>query len=148
MSNSVPFDLIKYFFTKLHIESVPKHSIEDSLEQVDILPTNDVSVLAVPEKKDVYMVQMKCVYNPERLAEAPYFMDIEAVAFFQVKEKVEEAELRKGILIVGHQILYGAIREAVAFNTSRQAFDQFTLGISMLDIKKKPTEKPESISAV
>ena len=136
-TDAQPIVLERVFFTRTVIESIPSH--EPGGGPV-VAPVNTLNV----EKADddgLFSVQMKSTVNANRDKSSPYFVDVECMALLRVVDKsLSEDEAKGGALVTGHNVLYGAIREAVAWSTGRHAYGQLLLGLSFL--------KPKSAEAV
>jgi hypothetical protein len=102
-------------------------------------PKNQVSVQANPENEREMMCLMRTKFNEERSTDGPYFVDIECAARFSIRDvKLSQDEAKRGVLITGHNVAYGAIREAVNWITSRHVNGPLVLGLSVLQFKKEP----------
>lgn len=109
-------------------------------------PKNQVSVQTNPENEREMMCVMRTKFNEERSTDGPYFVDIECAARFSIRdEKLSQDEAKRGVLITGHNVAYGAIREAVNWITSRHVNGPLILGLSVLQFKKDQT--PPAVTA-
>lgn len=73
---------------------------------------------------------MSSKYNINGDSAYPYIIDMECIGFFSVDSKLSKDEAMRGVMITAHGVLYGAIREAVAWITGRQPFGPLMLGLS------------------
>ncbi|MNR26436.1 hypothetical protein D3C85_1436470 [compost metagenome] len=75
---------------------------------------------------------MRCIMNASLDAALPYSIDMECVAQLTTDGTLTEDEAKRGVYITAHSVLYGAIREAVLWITSRQPYGPLQLGLSVL----------------
>jgi hypothetical protein len=143
-----PLQLKNVLFTRIHIEAIPEHAqvglLDPNKAGLKYLPDNNIHVDVSPEHKDV-VVQMSTLLNPERDPVDPYFVDIECIAQFSYSD-IDENEARQGATITGHNVVYGAIRETVAWITGRQPYGSIMLGLSILKKPESPTESNEKLA--
>jgi hypothetical protein len=97
--------------------------------------TNTIDVNAVAGSPGHYSATMRTVINQNLDPSYPYFIDMECVARLTADNTLGDQEAHNGVMITAHSVLYGAIREAVAWITSRQPHGTVMLGLSVL----KPT---------
>jgi hypothetical protein len=69
---------------------------------------------------------------------------MECVAFFNVDDTLNEEEAKRGVTITGNSVLYGAIRESVAWLTGRQPYGGLLLGLTVLKPAKVAVSQVES----
>ena len=62
--------------------------------------------------------------------------------------QLTEEEALRGVTITAHSVLYGAIRETVAWLTGRQVYGSLLLGLSVLRNKKQEAKVTELVDAV
>ncbi len=133
-----PINLLEIFFTKSNVESIPGFPL-DHEKEITEKPINNIFVEKIENDPGKYFTRMTSVLNPEKLDTCPYHIEMECIGFFSADPSLPEDEAKKGITITAHNVLYGAIREAVLWLTGRQPFGTFTYGLSIL----KPTLKKE-----
>lgn len=97
--------------------------------------TNTINVIAVAGSPGHYTASMKTVINQNLELSYPYHIDMECVARLTADHTLNDEEAHRAVTITAHSVLYGAIREAVAWITSRQPHGTVLLGLSVL----KPT---------
>lgn len=137
-----PLQLERVVFTRFVVAAIPEHDPPESGHSLVDLPQNKVDVGKDPEQPRTYVVTMRTLVNPTKSKVDPYFIDVECLAVFVADEKLSEEEARRGVLITGHNVAYGAIREAVAWMTGRQPYGSLILGLSVLT--PKPRANAES----
>jgi hypothetical protein len=62
----------------------------------------------------------------------PYSIDMECVGIFNADDTLTANEKLNGVTLTAHNVLYGSIREAVAWLTARQPYGPVMLGLSVL----------------
>jgi hypothetical protein len=146
-SPSHPISLETVVFTKSFVQAVPEHEPPtDGDLTLSIQPENKISVTKVEGKAGAYAATMSSVFNPTLDKSAPYYFDMECMAMLHADSTLSEDEALRGITITAHQVLYGAIREAVAWGTGRQVYGPMVLGLSVLaqrPASKEPSDAPE-----
>lgn len=135
-----PINLLEIYFTKSFVESIPEYPI-GSEKEIEAKPVNNIEVTKIEGNEGKYFTRMTSVLNAEKSADAPYYIDMECIAFFTADPILPEDEARRGVSITAHNVLYGAIREAVLWLTGRQPFGSFTYGLSILKPRIKSEEK-------
>ena len=125
-----PVSLDSYFFTRTHVESIPGH--DPTKPGGALRPDNNISLNEIPNEPHVFQAVMRTLINAERDPKYPYFIDMECVAFLRVVETLPPDEARRGVMMIGHNVLYGAIREAVSWVTGNHPYGKLTLGLSIL----------------
>lgn len=136
-----PLNLFSVVFVKSHVEAIPNHEPGETF--TSIAPENDIRVAKVPDHDRLWSITMHTLVNPNREPSSPYMVEMECIAAFQASETMTDEEAQRGVTITGHNVVYGAIREAVSWLTSRQPYGPLTLGLSVLT-PKKAEDKPES----
>lgn len=138
-----PIALERVFFTRSIVVAIPDHKPEDSARS--IAPENKIDVAAVDEEKEGdprrYIATMQSILNSGGDKDIPYLIDMECVGMFIVDKSLSPEEAARGVMITAHSVLYGAIREAVAWITGRQPYGQLMLGLSIL--QPTPPEKTD-----
>lgn len=137
--NKIPLTLHSVIFTKLNFETVFEFNPNEMAIR-ELKPLNNVAVQETPDRPNTIAVQMTTQINPERNKEEPYFIDVVCLALFNYEENTPVEELHRAATIIGHNVCYGAIREAVSWITGRLPYGPVGLGISVL----QPTPNPES----
>lgn len=125
-----PISLENLVFTKCCVEAISGHDPEQVKESV--APANDIEIKPHPEQPRAWIAIMRTVVNAEKDAKSPYFVNMECMAILHTDESLDEKTAKRGVLITGHSVLYGAIRETVAWLTGRQPFGPLLLGLSVL----------------
>ncbi len=136
-----PIVLDRVFFTRSIVVAIPDHKPDDGT--LSIAPENKIDVAAVEEEEEPrrYIATMQSVLNSGGDKNTPYMIDMECVGMFIVDKSLSPEEAAHGVMITAHSVLYGAIREAVAWITGRQPYGQLMLGLSIL--RPKPTDKTD-----
>jgi preprotein translocase subunit SecB len=139
-----PLTLQGVVFVKSHVEAIPNHEPGGAPGVIATPPINQLSVAKVPESEHVYSITMHTLFNPERDPASPYMIEMECMAAFTVDEKMTEEEAKRGVTITGHNVVYGAIREAICWLTARQPYGPLMLGLSVLTPKVTTEGKAEA----
>lgn len=126
-----PLQLQGLFFTRSIVVAMPGYDASLPIDE-PITPSNSLDVKRIEDSPARFMVTLQSTFNPESLAQYPYFIDMECLAVFSVVADIPEEEALRAATLTGHQVTYGAIREAVMWLTSRQPNGPFLLGISVL----------------
>ena len=133
-----PITLDTVFFTRCSVIAVMDHVPHGKL---DVGPTNKFRVAKV--EPNLYQAVMSSTMNLELSKEYPYSIDMECFADLRADATLTEEEAMRGVHITAHSVLYGAIRESVAWLTGRQIYGPLMLGLSVL----RPVQaKQEEIS--
>ena len=125
-----PIQLEQLFFVKSLVESIPEHAPIEG--QPTATPQNQISLHKVADEPGLFSFNMKTVVNQALDKASPYFIDMECIAILRVDDTLNEEEAKRGLTITGHSVAFGAIREAVAWLTGRQAYGPLMLGLSVL----------------
>jgi preprotein translocase subunit SecB len=131
-----PIRLEQLVFIKSCVIAVPGHSPVEG--QLTAPPHNDIQVSKIDDQPGMYSVTMKTVVNQAMDKSSPYFVDMECIAILFADDTLNEEEAKRGVTITGHSVLFGAIREAVAWLTGRQPYAPLLLGLSVLQPKQAP----------
>lgn len=126
-----PIQLERVVFTRSVVIAVPEHQPADPAQST-LGPENSVNVAAIDGQEGKYQVSVGTKLNINGDPAYPYIIDMECVGVFSVDAKLPKEEAIRGVTITGHSVLYGAIRESVAWITGRQPFGQLMLGLSVL----------------
>jgi preprotein translocase subunit SecB len=124
-----PISLDKVFFTRSVVIAVPGHVPNGTLAEA---PENKIDLEKVDGERRLYQATMRTLQNSKADTSMPYVIDVECVGLFLVDESLTDEEANRGVMITAHSVLYGAIREAVAWITGRQPYGQLMLGLSIL----------------
>jgi preprotein translocase subunit SecB len=134
-----PIVLDRVFFTRSIVVATPDHEPGDG--PLSIAPENKIDVALVKEGDEPrrYIATMQSVLNSGGDKSSPYTIDMECVGMFIIVDKsLSPEEAVHAVMITAHSVLYGAIREAVAWITGRQPYGQLMLGLSVL--RPKPAD--------
>lgn len=129
-----PIVLDRVFFTRSIVIAIPEHKSDD--RTLSIAPENKIDVAAIEEEPGSYIATMHTLLNQGGDPGAPYIIDMECVGMFIVDKALSQEEAIRGVTITAHSVLYGAIREAVAWISGRQPYGQLMLGLSVLRPKQ------------
>lgn len=133
-----PIVLQTIVFTRCVVLAMPGHEPKDG--QLTIEPDNKINVSPIPEQKGGWSATMRCVLNQGQDNALPYSIDMECMALLHADETLTDAEAARGVTITAHSVLYGAIRETVAWLTGRQPYGPLMLGLSVLQTSKKEAD--------
>lgn len=128
-----PITLEQVFFTRSIVVAIPNHAPTESTQP--ITPDNLINVLEVEPESNRFQVTMSCKMNMGGDPAYPYVIDMECIGVFNADKSLNNKDALRGVTITSHSVLYGAIREAVAWITSRQPHGQVMLGLSVLQGK-------------
>ena len=137
-----PIRLDSLVFTKCLIESVPEH--EPKGPRLLAHPTNKITINKVPGEIGAWAASMSSIFNVERDNSYPYHFDMQCMGLFHADDTLSEEEALRGITITAHSVLYGAIRESVAWLTGRQVYGSLVLGLSVLRSKKQAEKQVDA----
>ncbi|QCB46620.1 hypothetical protein [Hydrogenophaga sp. PAMC20947] len=127
------YSLVQLFFVRSVVISIPEHKPESTEE---INTENVIDVRRDEQDSKVFVCSMRSSTNIERKPTYPYHIDMEAVCSLrQIDDTLDDALALRGATITAHSVLYGAIREATSWITSRQPWGQIQLGLSVLTTK-------------
>ena len=135
-----PITLVRAFFVRSSVISVPGYVAQEGVAIPG--PENTIEVRKVGEGGREFEGIMRTTLNPSLDKAFPYSIDMECVAHLTVDETLSDEEATRGVYVTAHSVLYGAIREAVAWITGRHPYGQFMLGLSVLRSAPKPPEPP------
>ena len=133
-----PIQLERVMFTRSVVIAIPDHQPGDLAQKI-LGPENTINLVPIDEQEGKYQVGMSSKLNTIGDATYPYIIDMECIGVFSVDTKLSKEEAMRGVMITAHSVLYGAIREAVAWITGRQPFGQLMLGLSVIQ-----TSQPEA----
>ena len=138
MDKPHPITLNQVFFTRTVVVAMPEHKAPDK-GPIKHLPENSLDVSLLPEMQGHYVATMRTRINSDSDSSDPYLVDMECVGFFTVDESLNDADAKRGVTITAHTVLYGAIRESIAWITGRHPHGPLILGLSVLQ-SKQPTK--------
>lgn len=127
-------------FTRSVVIAIPDH-LPSGLTQISLGPENSINVTPIDGQEGKYQVSMGTKLNINGDPTYPYIIDMECIGVFSADTKLSKEEAMHGVTITGHSVLYGAIREAVAWLTGRQPFGLLMLGLSILRPAKQESPK-------
>lgn len=138
-----PVELKNLFFTRSIVIAMADH-VPNGPNSIQIAPVNSLEVKKIENVNDEYTVAMRVLFNQEGDSSVPYVIDMECIAIFKIDVNIDSAEIQKHLTITGHSVVYGAVREAVSWITSRQPYGSLNLGLSILkpQTKTEPIDKP------
>lgn len=129
---SHPVALEAVFFTRSIVEAISEYRPENNVVKLTSLPDNRIDVTEIEGQPRAYQAVMGTVINPDHASTDPYHINMQCVAMLRVDDTISGDEIKKAVMITAHSVLYGAIREAVAWLTGRQVFGPVMLGLSIL----------------
>lgn len=136
-----PITLDKVAFTTVVIHAIP--GFDPTSANPTVLPENKINVSKIEGDLGTYSATMTTTINPKREPTGPYSVVVECLGIFHADmSQLSEDEAARGVTITAHSVLYGAIRETVAWLTSRQPHGTLMLGLSVLN-KPVPAAKLE-----
>lgn len=135
-----PIQLERVMFTRSIVIAIPEH-LPSEVVRVNPAPENTLNMIPVEGQEGRYQVNMTSKFNIKGEPAYPYIIDMECIGVFLADTKLSKEEAMRGVTITAHGVLYGAIREAVAWITGRQPFGQLMLGLSIL--RPPQQEQPE-----
>lgn len=141
-----PITLDSYYFTRMLVVAIPSYSKGEN-EDVNALE-NIINVQKIDEKPGYYQVLMKSRTSSDDkgkvIGNPPYLLDFECFAILRADESLSPQDAERGVAIVGHSVVYGAIRDAVSWMTGSQVYGRVTLPLSVLPSKEQPEEGAEA----
>jgi hypothetical protein len=141
-SNNFPLRLHTVTFTKLNFEVMFEFDPEKS--PMEVKPDNHIGVQeAPPEQKNFLLAQMNTIVNPNKTSDEPYHLELICLAVFEYPPNMPIDEAKRAVMITGHNVCYGAIRETVSWITGRLPYGPVQLGLSILNPPKRLTEESE-----
>lgn len=137
-----PVQFLDLFFINSSSEAIVSH--QEFLKEggeVNLRHHNKIDVEKISgDKKDPdesggveYSVSIRTVINPDGDADYPYKINFHCIGYFFVDSTLTDEEAKKAVSITGHSVVYGAIREAIAWVTGRQPYGTLKLGLSILN---------------
>lgn len=141
MSTEKPYPIVlsEVLFTKACVVAIPGH--EPSAESMTVSPENSITVSPDPERPHHFVATMRTLINKERSADGPYFIEMECIAVLSTDGTLAPEDEIRGVTINAHSVCYGAIRESVAWMTSRQPYGLLSLGLSVLRPQKRTEDE-------
>jgi preprotein translocase subunit SecB len=111
-----PLAIKEYFITNLSIRANP---VQDARPEAQV----NVQAKAVSarnnDNKNLWRVSLNVTCTPTPGNVTPYFIEVEAVGFFEVADSCPPEKVEAMVSNWGPSMLYGAIRELVILVTSR-----------------------------
>jgi preprotein translocase subunit SecB len=139
--NPHPILLQQLFFVRSVVIAVQGHECIES--EIKSGPENSLIVSKQEGDLNRYQATMRTLFNQNSDKAYPYSVDMECVGFFDVDDTLTEEEAIRGVTITAHGVLYGAIREAIAWITGRQPYGPLVFGLSIL----KPMVSPATANS-
>lgn len=134
-----PINLLNVAFTRVHVQAIAQHQPGPDAHIGSI--ENQLQVRESEEEPRMYLAVMRTSVNQAGSPDHPYVVDVECHGVLQADHSLSEEEAQRGVAITAHSVLYGAIRETVAWLTGRQPHGSIMLGLSVLAAPPKPTEQ-------
>jgi preprotein translocase subunit SecB len=125
-----PITLEQVFFVRSIVVAMPGYVPDDA--GAPLVPENQITVNPVDDAPGRFTATMRTIINPATDKKYPYSIDMECVGIFNADNTLTANEALKGVTITAHNVLYGAIREAVSWLTARQPYGAVMLGLSVL----------------
>lgn len=132
-----PIQLERVMFTRSIVVAIPDHQPGNPEPKI-LGAVNTINLAPIEGQEGKYQVIMSSKFNINGDIAYPYITDMECIGVFSADAKLPQEEAMRWVMITAHSVLYGAIREAVAWITGRQPFGQLMLGLSVL-----PTSQPD-----
>lgn len=140
MSDKHPIILDTVMFTKCMVIAVPGYEPPEGDTPLVSGPENKIQVRKDTERgAGWYEATMHTLFNPTMEKTSPYSVEMICTALLHADDTLSDEEANRGIHITAHSVLYGAIRESVAWLTGRQPYGALVLGLSVL----RPTAKTD-----
>lgn len=147
MSDEKPYPvrLLELHFLRSCVIAIPGHELPaPGMEQPVFAPVNQIRVEPLEDQPHQFAVFMSCRANNEEDPRLPYSLDMECMARLSTDGTLSNEDELRAVTINGHSACYGAIREAVAWITSRQPYGPVHLGLSVL--RARPVAAPSTNS--
>ena len=139
-ANGHPIGLERVLFTRSVVIAVPEHVPNGDVIN-GIAPENAIDINQMDGEPGKYQAVMRSKLNASGDPSFPYIIDMECIAVLTADDTLSQELAARGVMITAHSVLYGAIREAVAWITGRQPFGQLMLGLSVLQGSSAPEQK-------
>lgn len=114
--NPCPVAIKQYFITNLSVKANPQ--AQPGIEGQANIDAQATSARNSDNKK-LWRVGLDVTCTPVPGSIIPYFVQVEAVGFFEIEDSVAEENAEALISNLGPSMLYGAIRELVVLVTGR-----------------------------
>ena len=134
---SHPVTLERYFFTRSVVVTVDSHRPGEGV--LSIGAENKIDLATLEDNPGHYQVTMRSTFNSNGDPSAPYTIDMQCVGLFVADSSLSPEDAARAVTITAHNVLYGAIREAIAWITGRQPFGTLVLGLSVLQLPSDST---------
>ena len=125
-----PISLEDLFFVRSIVIAVPAHNPTN--KRIAVGPENSIGVVKLEGEGRRYEGKMRTVMNLAADPQYPYSVDMECFAHFTVDDTLSDEDANRGVYITAHNVMYGAIREAVSWISGRQPYGPLQLGLSVL----------------
>jgi preprotein translocase subunit SecB len=125
-----PITREQVFFVRSIVVAMPGYVPSDGV--APLVPENQIVVNPVDDAPGRFAATMRTIINPAMDKKYPYSIDMECFGAFNTDNTLTADEALKGVTITAHNVLYGAIREAVSWLTARQPYGPLMLGLSVL----------------
>jgi len=129
--DNFPINLMHVYFTKTIVYALPEHKHE-AASVIKNLPVNNLKVEELDKEARTFIATFTTRINVEDDIVDPYHIDMECIGIFNVKNDADLESAKNGLVLVAHNVLYGAIRESILWITGRQPFGPLNLGLSIL----------------
>jgi hypothetical protein len=140
-----PISLESVVFTKSIVQAIQDH---EPVEGGRIAPPeNLIRIEKLEDEEGAYAATMTTIVNKAMDKQSPYFIEMECMALLRADKTLTEEEAQRGIAITAHTVLFGAIRESVAWLTARQPYGPITLGLSVLRSRPREEQQPAETPA-
>lgn len=130
-----PITLIQTFFTRTIVIALAEHDGFENKATVLPSPDNNINLIEIEGDQGAYHVIMRTRINIDENPAYPYVIDMECVALLRADESLSGDEAKRGVITVGHSVVYGAIREAISWITGRHPYGPIIIGLSILQPK-------------
>lgn len=134
-SDNYPVVLEQVLFVRTSVVAVPGFQPSEKTTTA-VKPENFIEVSPIPDQPHHFSATMRTKMNTAMDVCAPYSIDIECIATLHTDGTLTPDEESRGVMIIAHSALYGAIREVVAWLTGRQPYGSVMLGLSVLQPPK------------
>ena len=132
-----PIRLEQLLFLRSCVVAIPEYV--PVIDGDNASPQNNIQVTEIEGQPGRYSVAMKTLVNSAMEKSSPYSVDMECIGIFFADDTLSKEDALRGVTITGHSVLFGAIREAVAWITGRQPYGPLLLGLSVLRANANPT---------
>ncbi len=113
------------------VTSNPLHEGKPPTEAIS-LNESSLSVVPVPERPGTYAAWQRVRLDADNRTDCPYSLDVECYCTMTYTTDMPADDMLRRAYMVAHNVLYSACREAILTATARQAWGEFSLGLSVL----------------